>query len=153
MCSLALLSGTLAVAPLLAADVSTTPYVRIYSDSAGVSHFQDEHLPFDASPTGGPMIHPLAGAQGAVFLRLKSGALEDWHKAPRSLYLVAIQGLSEVTASDGEVRRFAPGSILFMDDTTGKGHQTRSVGPEDHVAVLISVVNNAAAGPAAAPAK
>jgi hypothetical protein len=64
-----------------------------------------------------------------------------------------MQGICEVTASDGEVRRFAPRSVLLMDDTTGEGHQTRALGPEDHVAVLIFIVNDAAAGPAAAPGK
>jgi hypothetical protein len=30
--------------------------------------------------------------------------------------------MSEVTAGDGEVRRFGLGSIVLMDDLTGKGH-------------------------------
>ncbi len=155
--TLTLSLGVLTAAPLVAADAPrATRYVRIYSDSAGVSHFKDEQLAFAPNAdgrTGGPMIHPLAGAQGAVFLRLKSGAQEDWHKAPRRLYLIAVQGLSEVTASDGEVRRFAPGSILLMDDTDGKGHQTRAIGPEDHVAVLISIVSDGPVSPAGPPSK
>jgi hypothetical protein len=79
----------------------------------------------------------LGVARVAALLALQRGAKEDWHRAPRRLYLVALKGMSEVTAGDSTVRRFAPGSLLLMDDTTGKGHITRAVGGEDHVALTI----------------
>ena len=55
------------------------------------------------------------------------------------MYLIAVQGMSEVTAGDGEVRRFGLGSIILMDDLTGKGHITRAVGDVDHIALTIPV--------------
>ncbi len=58
--------------------------------------------------------------------------------------------MSEVTASDGEKRRFGPGSIVLLDDTTGKGHQTRAVGTIDHIAAVVPIADAAAAAAAAA---
>lgn len=126
----------------------TLRYVRLYSDAAGVSHFRDEELTL--RPGGGAVgdsralsapealiSYELSTAPGATLLLLKRGATEDWHKAPRRMYLIVVQGMAEVTASDGEVRRFGLGSIILMDDTTGKGHVTHAVGDVDHIALAI----------------
>ncbi len=129
-------------------------FTHLWSDAKGVSHFRDEKLSFEAAtpenPTAGTTSRtnpdpealvalPLRGATGATFLYLKRAAVEDWHRAPRRMYLIAVQGMSEVTASDGEVRRFGLGSIVLMDDLTGKGHITRAVGDVDHIALTIPV--------------
>jgi len=118
-------------------------FVHLYADANGVSHFRDERLMFGA-PTAGPggpepslASKLLSNTPGATLLLLKRGAKEDWHKAPRRMYLIVVQGMSEVTAGDGEVRRFGLGSVLLMDDTTGKGHITRAIGNVDHIALTI----------------
>jgi hypothetical protein len=126
------------------AAARTLTYCHLYADEKGVSHFRDEELPFNStSSTGtGPPLGSLdlPGAKGAAtLLLLPRGAKEDWHKAPRRMFLIALKGMSEVTVGDGTVRRFAPGSVLLMDDLTGKGHITRAVGSEDHVALTIPV--------------
>ena len=139
---------------------STTASTRVLSvthlwaDASGVSHFRDEKLSFEAATNPMPnavaaprsnsepdalVALPLRGATGATFLYLKRAAVEDWHRAPRRMYLIAVQGMSEVTAGDGEVRRFGLGSIMLMDDLTGKGHITRAVGDSDHIALTIPV--------------
>jgi hypothetical protein len=129
-------------------------FTHLWADANGVSHFRDEKLGFEAAtpenPTAGTASRtnpdpealvalPLRGATGATFLYLKRAAVEDWHRAPRRMFLIAVQGMSEVTASDGEVRRFGLGSIVLMDDLTGKGHITRAVGDVDHIALTIPV--------------
>jgi hypothetical protein len=137
-----------------AASARALSFVHLWADAKGISHFRDERLSFEAAtpenPTAGTTSRtnpdpealvalPLRGATGATFLYLKRAAVEDWHKAPRRMYLIAVQGMSEVTAGDGEVRRFGPGSIVLMDDLTGKGHITRAVGDVDHIALTIPV--------------
>src|SRR5580700_3728955 len=136
------------------ASTRVLTFTHLWADANGVSHFRDEKLSFEAAtpenPTAGTASHnnpdpealvalPLRGATGATFLYLKRAAVEDWHRAPRRMYLIAVQGMSEVTAGDGEVRRFGPGSIVLMDDLTGKGHITRAVGDVDHIALTIPV--------------
>lgn len=83
---------------------------------------------------------------GATLLRLKAGAVEDWHNAPQAWYLIVVQGASEVTTSDGQVRRFGPGSVVLLDDTTGKGHRTRAVGAIDHIAAVVPMADVAVTG-------
>lgn len=118
-------------------------YTHLYSDAKGVSHFKTEQLDF--KPLAGPnasqslTAHVLSGAQGATLLRLRQGSAEDWHIAPRTQYLIAVQGESEVTTGDGKTLRVKPGDVVLMDDTTGRGHKTAAVGPQDHIAMVIPV--------------
>jgi hypothetical protein len=133
----------------MSSSMPALPYVHLYADANGVSHFRDERLTFSSAAADPAVASPqlsnaraltsrqLSNAPGATLLLLKRGAEEDWHRAPRRMYLIVVQGMSEVTAGDGEVRRFGLGSVLLMDDTTGKGHITRAVGDVDHIALTI----------------
>jgi hypothetical protein len=49
-----------------------------------------------------------------------------------------LKGTTEIEASDGEVRRFAPGEVLMVADTTGKGHRTRYRGPREALHIPIA---------------
>jgi hypothetical protein len=150
----ALLAALLTASPAeeaktMSSSTLALPYVHLYADAKGVSHFKDERLAFTAAAADPTLASPqlsnaraitsrlLSNAPGATLLLLKRGAEEDWHRAPRRMYLIVVQGMSEVTAGDGEVRRFGLGSVLLMDDTTGKGHITRAVGNVDHIALTI----------------
>ena len=132
--------------PALCADakqvVPTMKYVHVYADSAGVSHFREEHLDFAPGRTEETSIHALAANGRTTLLRLRVGAVEDWHNAPRAWFLIVLQGASEVTTSDGEVRQFGPGALVLLDDTTGKGHRTRALGTVDHVAAVIPIADD-----------
>ncbi len=117
-------------------------YVHVYADSAGASHFREENLDFAPGRTEETSIHALAAKGRTTLLRLRAGAVEDWHNAPRAWFLIVLQGASEVTTSDGEVRQFGPGSLVLLDDTTGKGHRTRAIGTIDHVAAVIPIADD-----------
>jgi len=106
-------------------------YVRVYADSDGETHFEDVYVPAveRSSPTGtvDALTAPLR-TDGVVFRTVLSEASDTVpHNAPRRLLIVQIDGSVEVEVSDGEVRRFGPGSALLVEDTTGKGHVTRSL--------------------------
>jgi hypothetical protein len=146
----AALAATLALSPFAlgpahAAETAAqgVPYWHLYSDAKGVSHFKKETLPF--KPMGapgaadGPMGASLNGVTAANFLMLKAGQVEDWHRAPNTLFLVVVQGASEVTASDGTVKDFHRGDVVLMDDTSGKGHITKAIGKVNHIALMIPV--------------
>jgi quercetin dioxygenase-like cupin family protein len=124
-----------------AEPVPPLTYVHVFADAAGASHFREEHFDFDRGRDNGSSIHVLEAKGGATLLRLKAGAFEDWHNAPRAWFLIVLQGESEVTTSDGKVRHFGPGSLVLLDDTTGKGHQTRAVGKIDHIAAVIPIAD------------
>jgi quercetin dioxygenase-like cupin family protein len=63
----------------------------------------------------------------------------DWHPAPARQFLVVLEGEFEVSASDGETRRFGAGSVLLVEDTTGKGHMTRALGEADASTAVLQI--------------
>jgi hypothetical protein len=128
--------GLGAAAATPGAAAMTQPLVHLYSDAKGVSHFRDETLVIPAGAAG-PARLALSQTPGSQLLAIRLGEVEDWHRAPIRMYLIVLKGMSEVTAGDGQVRRFGAGSVMLMDDLTGKGHITRAVGTEDHVALTV----------------
>jgi quercetin dioxygenase-like cupin family protein len=109
-------------------------YTRIYSDSAGESHFADEALSFnliDFAPPAPPIsVTDAWGAEGVVIISSPSGWYGDWHPTPRRQLTFVLKGLLEVEVSDGEMRKFGPGSVALVEDTVGKGHRSRVIGDE-----------------------
>jgi hypothetical protein len=105
---------------------------RLYSDSNGESHFEDIEIPFDlkdyAPPAPPISVTDFIGTDGFVIISSPPGWFGDWHPAPRKQYMFCLSGELEVEVSDGEIRRFGPGSVIFVEDTSGKGHVSRIVG-------------------------
>ncbi len=124
-------------------STATLTVWHLYADDAGVSRFREISLPFKSVPVPGMDDPPLAlgldSLPGAAFLRLAPRQVEDWHPAPRRVFLVPIQGASRVTAGDGTIKEFRPGDVVLMDDTTGKGHITEPIGDVDHIALIVPV--------------
>lgn len=144
------LAAAAALSNLPTAEAQTTAgakrsfkLLRIYTDANGVSHFGDEQLTFEPLKHVGDgetlSIHEIKPVTSAAVLCLKAGSMEDWHPAPNRTLLVALQGESEVTTADGEKRIVKPGMLVLMEDTTGKGHRTQSLGNVDHVALVIAI--------------
>ena len=59
-----------------------------------------------------------------VFTEFPPGFAMDLHPAPRRQYIIMLSGAMEVTAGNGEHRRFEPGDVLFVNDLDGRGHAT-----------------------------
>src|SRR3989442_579710 len=101
-------------------------YSRLYADDAGESHFDDVEIDFvltDYAPPAAPLfLSAFTATKQFGFMRAPAGWSSDWHlSTTRNLFFV-ISGEWEVTASDGETRRFGVGGVLLAEDTTGKGH-------------------------------
>lgn len=116
-------------------------YVRIYSDDAGESHFEDVELalaPLDFAPPAPPIrVSAFSPAAMYGFLSSPPGWYGDWHPTPRRQMLFYLAGEIEAETSDGEVRRFEAGSVTLVEDTAGKGHRSRVIGGGD---VLLAAV-------------
>jgi hypothetical protein len=108
-------------------------YLRLFTDQSGESHFEDvstELAPANFAPPAPPLhLSPALAAERFVFLAAPEGWFGDWHPAPRRQMFSFLSGEIEVEASDGQRQRFAPGDSLLLEDTTGKGHASRNVGP------------------------
>lgn len=117
-------------------------YTRLYSDDQGESHFEDVEIDLtltDYAPAPPLNLSPLTKATQFGFMKAPAGWSSDWHpSSARNLFFV-LTGEWEVTASDGEPRRFGVGSVLLVEDTTGKGHSSRVVSDSDSLAAMVQL--------------
>lgn len=122
---------------------SKVKYARTYTDPTGMSHFEDVTIELeraDFAPPAPPVfLSSYNEAWRYAFCSLPAGWYGDWHPAPQKQLAIILSGQVEVEVSDGEKRSFGPGSIHFMDDTSGKGHITRVVGESDVFTVMIQL--------------
>ncbi len=117
--------------------------VRISTDTKGESHFDVIEIPFslaDFAPPAPPIsVSEAFSADSTLFISSPSGWFGDWHPAPQRQFVICLKGELEVEVSDGERRRFGPGSIVLVEDTTGKGHISRVVGKERTHCMVITL--------------
>src|SRR6516165_2944471 len=116
---------------------------HIFADARGESHFADveilltlipvaAHLPpMRASPSI-PSIH-------TQFVVVPAVIAHDWHPAPARQFVLLLKGELEVEVSDGERRAFTQGTIVFLEDTKGKGHKDHAVNDDELLLALIPV--------------
>ena len=110
-------------------------YTRLYADNSGESHFEELEValaPVDFAPPAAPLnIAPFLPTAESLWIGAPVGwAGETPHPVPRRQVFCTAQGEYEITASDGDTRRFPPGSVLLLEDTYGKGHSTHIIGEE-----------------------
>jgi hypothetical protein len=115
-----------------------------FTDDRGRSRFED--LAIDLSPGfSAPPAQPLhqapfLAAEGTFWI----GAPTDWqgdvpHPAPARMVFLTVQGEYEVTVSDGTTRRFPPGSVLLLEDTTGEGHSTNMISADTTIGFAVQL--------------
>jgi hypothetical protein len=121
-----LLGGGRAVAQ---SGASTAPHeakvVRVYATPDGGSRVEELTISPDAKPVS--ITRMTAGVYRG------SGAnAPDWHRAPRKQFAINMSGELEVELTDG-TRHKIGSDLVFLEDTTGKGHVTRALGPITNV--------------------
>jgi len=96
--------------------------------------------PVDFAPPAPPLnASAFSPASQFGFISAPPGWCGDWHPAPRRQILFYLAGEIEAQVSDGEVRRFGPGSATLVEDTTGKGHTSRVVGSASVLAAVVQL--------------
>ena len=112
--------------------MSRIDYLRIYADENGCSHLEKKHIDLEANDYAPPApalnISASAPADRSLFLELPAGWYGDWHPTPVRQWLILMTGACEFEAGDGDKAVCSAGDVVLLDDTTGKGHQTRVVG-------------------------
>ncbi len=113
-------------------------FLRTYSTPDGETHLEERELPLEATGSGDWrfMLNPAAPA---YLRKTPARQVVDWHPAPRRQYIIPMAGEVEVEVSDGTIRRFGVGTLMLVEDVTGKGHITRSIGNEERVSLFIPV--------------
>ena len=100
---------------------------NLYEDADGESHFRDIEVDWAEQTPTGKMSKRLP-ATGIVFRETTADYENSWHRAPRRQYVISLAAGISITASDGETRQIGAGEVVLVEDTTGKGHVTRSSG-------------------------
>jgi hypothetical protein len=115
-------------------------YTRIYADKNGESHFEDVDVVMKPAPSNTGTISDMVAAKGVIF-RSSGEYFIDWHNAPRRQFVVNVTGTVEIVTSDGQTRRFGPGTVLLAEDVTGKGHTSRGLGAEERLSLFIPLAD------------
>jgi 4-carboxymuconolactone decarboxylase len=140
------------------AATSSLEFTTLYVGADGESHFREGGnlelvLPAAAERRDGEMyFHTVRGVTSVMLTRLKAGMVEDWHASPQRMFVFGLEGMVEMTASDGTTRIVGPGDMLLLEDTGGKGHLTHVPGELDYVGLGILIDDSVSTIPGAAPA-
>jgi hypothetical protein len=113
---------------------------HLYTGPDGLTYAEEIEAKF--APGGGEMAgYRLLANAGAELRRAPPGRVADWHTAPRRQYVITLSGHGELEVAGGKKIQVGPGSINLVEDVTGKGHITRTVGNEDRVTIQIPLTD------------
>src|SRR5919109_2613399 len=99
--------------------------VRVFATPDGGSRVEELTISPDAKPVD------ITRMTASVY-RGSGARAPDWHTAPRKQFAINMTGELEVELTDG-TRRKIGSDLVFLEDTTGKGHVTRALGPITNV--------------------
>ena len=116
-------------------------FARVQADQSGETSFgtrdiSDHEAVFGPPPNPTGLKSDFGAVQGMFAFSIPAGTQVPAHNAPQPYICIVLSGQAEISTSNGDVRVFGPGEVLFCDDLTGKGHVTRSI--TDVVAVFIN---------------
>ncbi len=118
-------------------------YIRVYADENGESHYEDVEVELaarDFAPPAPPLhLSPMIPATGVAFVRFPPGWDGDWHPTPRRQFFFFLAGELAGETSDGDRRRLGPGSVVLLEDTTGRGHRSWVVGDGEVLATVVQL--------------
>ena len=98
---------------------------RVVTGPDGGSRFEDADLPLQDKGEIGRLSDAFS-ARSVIFRETDPDYDYDWHRAPQRQLVVLLDGAIEIEVGTGEKRSFKGGDILLVEDTTGRGHRTRT---------------------------
>jgi quercetin dioxygenase-like cupin family protein len=113
---------------------SHTPYSMqlLYTGPDGQAYVKNIQVP--AGPDGVVALQPTKVIE---IHRTRPGFSIGWHVERRRQYLITLSGRGEIDIAGGKKLILTPGSILLVENTTGKGHKTRVLGNKPWVTLWI----------------
>ena len=113
-------------------NLNRVTYHRVYTDADGESHFDtvtvDQQRMIAAPPAPPLYVSGENPASKYLFYSFEPGWIGELHPAPTRQFLSLLSGEVEVETTDGTVKRFGPGALVLLEDTSGRGHITRNIG-------------------------
>ena len=111
---------------------------NLYTDASGESHFRDIGIDWVEERNFSKLSARLP-ATGVIFRETSGDYDLSWHPAPRRQYIVNLDGGVKITASDGESREIKAGEVILVEDITGKGHLSQSIGGKMRHSIFIPI--------------
>jgi len=111
---------------------------NLYTDASGESHFRDIEIDWIEERNFSKLSARLP-ATGIIFRETSGDYDLSWHPAPRRQYIINLDGGVKITASDGESREIKAGEVILVEDTTGKGHLSQSIGGKMRRSIFVPV--------------
>lgn len=108
---------------------------RIYTGADGLSHAEEIEMKLNGN------VSDMMKATSVEFSRRAPAPVSDWHVGPRRQFVITLSGRAEVEVAGGKTVAVGPGHISLIEDTTGKGHTTRNIGPDDRIVVTIPLAD------------
>ena len=108
---------------------------RMYSDENDVARLETLDV------VNHPVFKSPVPTKSIEFRVYPKGSVLDWHPAPRRQWVIIIAGQLEIGFEDGSKHVFGPGDARLVEDITGKGHTTSSVGDVDCLAAQIPLAD------------
>jgi quercetin dioxygenase-like cupin family protein len=120
---------------------------HLYTGPDGQAHAEEMEAKFTAGNAN--EVFKLMGTTGAELHRAAPGTVLDWHTAPRRQYVITLSGQAELEVSGGKKIHVGPGHIHLVEDTTGKGHITKTIGNEDRITLWLPLSDQSSRSSAA----
>ena len=111
---------------------------NLYEDEQGESHWRDIEVEWATNSPGGKLSAPIP-VSAIIFRETQPDYDLDWHPAPRRQYIINLIGGVQLTASDGESRIIGAGEVLLVEDTSGKGHLSKSVSGKMRHSIFVPI--------------
>lgn len=111
---------------------------NIYVDDKGESHWRDIEVEWAEERNFSKMSKRLPAT--SIIFRETSGNYDlDWHPAPRRQYIINLDGGVKITASDGVAREIGAGEVILVEDISGKGHLSQSIGGKLRHSIFVAI--------------
>lgn len=111
---------------------------RLYTGPDGESHIEDYEITLKPR-TDGSRRSSLTRAVGMFLREADAGSVIDFHNASRRQFGIVLEGEFEIEVGDGSRRRFRPGDMFLAEDTTGRGHISRTIGHRPRVMAFVTL--------------
>ncbi|MBN8827245.1 MAG: cupin domain-containing protein [Sphingobacteriia bacterium] len=100
--------------------------IGLYNDNNNQSYFKD--IDINVTPIG---IKAMTSGNYPInhlnLMEFDAGFETSYHNSINQQYIMVLEGVAEITASNGEKRIIKAGDILFAADNAGKGHRTKTL--------------------------
>lgn len=115
---------------------------RVYATSDGGSAFEDVDIELTERGVVG-RLSEWVRARDLAFRENPPDYDWDWHCAPARQLIVLLDGAIEIEVTSGEKRAFGGGDVLLVEDTSGRGHRTRTTDGRSRRSLFIRLPDDA----------